>query len=156
MKQENISALLARALAAFVAFVVGWVVYMVAMIVTVYDGVLSLIFQPIIAVLCSVFFVMFALLVGLVLKIPILSRWWRGSRLWVLILIVGSLFIMCFGSSLLASIAENFSNTETGMQYQRLHSNAVLISYFVLIFGIANWPLRNKGSRTNEAAQTKP
>jgi hypothetical protein len=36
-----------------VAFAVGWVVYMIAMLMPTYDGAFSLIFQPIMAALCS-------------------------------------------------------------------------------------------------------
>lgn len=89
-----------RALAIFVAFVVEWIVYMIAMMMTVYDGIISMIFQPIMAVLCSGSFLALALLVGLILRIPVISRWWRSSRLWALTLVLGSLFILCFGSFL--------------------------------------------------------
>ena len=125
-----------------VAFVVGWLVYMIAMLMTVYDGVLSLIFQPIMAALCSGIFVLFALLVGLVLKIPILSRWWHSSRFWVWALIVGGLFVLCFGS--LLGITETYTNPETETQFEGLHHAAALAAYFSLIFAIANWPLSIK------------
>jgi hypothetical protein len=131
-----------RALAIFVAFVVGWIVYMIAMMMTVYDGIISIIFQPIMAVLCSGFFVALALLVGLLLKIPLISRWWRSRRLWALTLVLGSLFVLCFGS--LFEITQVYTDHETGRQFTGLHSAAALSGYFALIFGLANWPFRDK------------
>ena len=68
-----------RSLAILVAFGVGWVVYMVAMVLTVYDGLLSMIFQPILAALWSGCVVSLSLLLGLVLRIPPVSRVWRAS-----------------------------------------------------------------------------
>jgi hypothetical protein len=131
-----------RVLAIFVAFVVGWIVYMVAMMMTVYDGVISMIFQPFMAVLCSGFFVALALLLGLLLKIPLISCWWRSNRLWALTLVLGSLFILCFGSFL--GITQVYTDHETGRQFTGLHSAAALSGYFALIFGLANWPFRDK------------
>jgi hypothetical protein len=74
--------LIARALAVLAAFAVGWVVYMVGMVLTVYDGLLSLIFQPIMAALWSGFVVLLSLLVGLVLRVGPVSRFWNGSGRW--------------------------------------------------------------------------
>lgn len=131
-----------RALAIFVAFVVEWIVYMIAMMMTVYDGIISMIFQPIMAVLCSGSFLALALLVGLILRIPVISRWWRSSRLWALTLVLGSLFILCFGSFL--GVTQVYTDHETGRQFTGLHSAAALGGYFALIFGLSNWPLRAK------------
>lgn len=85
---------LQRSIAALVAFAVGWVVYMVAMVLTVYDGCLSLVFQPFMAAICSGLFVGAALLVGLVFKLPVLGRWWRSSFLWAGAIAAGSLFFL--------------------------------------------------------------
>ena len=131
-----------RALAIFAAFVVGWIGYMIAMMMTVYDGIISMIFQPIMAVLCSGFFVALALLVGLLFRIPMVSRWWLSSRLWALTLVLGSLFILCFGSFL--GITQVYTDPETGRQFTGLHSAAALSGYFAMIFGLANWPFRDR------------
>jgi hypothetical protein len=143
-----------RALAIFVALAVGWIVYMIAMMMTVYDGVLSMIFQPIMAVLCSGFFVGLALLVGLVLRIPFISRWWQASRLWAVALISGSLSILCFGS--LLGITEVYTDHETGRQFTGLHSAAALSAYFAMIFGLANWPFRGKNVEPTAAPNGGP
>jgi len=133
-----------RLLAIGVAYVIGWFVYMIAMMMTVYDGLGSMIFQPIMAALSSGVFVLLAVLVGLVLKIPILSRWWRSSRVWAGILIAGSLFMLCFGSWL--GFGDIYTDFETGRQFKGLHPIAAFSAYFCLIFAIANWPFSSKNT----------
>ena len=41
------SKMLTRLIAMVTAFGLGWIIYMIGMLLTVYDGVLSLIFQPV-------------------------------------------------------------------------------------------------------------
>ena len=67
-----------RVLAVLAAFAVGWVVYMVGMVLTVYDGLLSLIFQPVLAALWSGFVVLLSLVVGLALRARPISRVWNA------------------------------------------------------------------------------
>lgn len=133
-----------RIVAVCAAFAAGWVTYMIAMMMTVYDGLISMIFQPFVAILCSGLCVLLALLVGLILRIPMLSRWWHSSRVWAVALMVISCLVLSLGSSL--GITEVYTDHETGRQFTGLHSAAALSGYFVLIFAIANWPFR---SRTN-------
>jgi hypothetical protein len=82
------------------AWILGWIVYMIAMIVTVYDGLLSLIFQPIMAGLTSTAFVGAALLVGLVFRIPVVRKAWNSSRWCATLSAAGSTLVLCLGSAL--------------------------------------------------------
>ena len=123
-----------------VALFVGWIVYMIAMVMTVYDGLLSIIFQPIIAVICSAFTVGISLLVGLLFKIPVLGRWWRSSMIPAALLVIVSLVILCFGASL--GLRYTFTNPETHQPIEELHPDVALGGYFALVFTIANWPVR--------------
>lgn len=88
---------LLRFACALTAWFVGWVVYMIATILTVYDGVLSLIFQPIMAALWSAVFVAATLLAGMVFRLRALGDIWRSRRIWAVIMISASLFTMCVG-----------------------------------------------------------
>ena len=47
------SRMLARLIAMVAAFGLGWIIYMIGMLVTAYDGVLSLIFQPVMGLIVS-------------------------------------------------------------------------------------------------------
>jgi len=130
---------LLRFACALTAWFVGWVVYMIAMMLTVYDGVLSLIFQPIMAALWSTVFVVAALFAGIVFRLRALGDIWRSSRIWAVAIICASLFTMCVGPY--------FGWTETvkaegGTLVTILHPDLALICYFGLLFAIANWPIR--------------
>jgi len=116
---------------------------MIAMMMTVYDGLLSMIFQPIIAVLCSSLTVGIALLVGLLFKIPALGQWWRVTPIPAALLVIGSLVILCFGSTL--GLRHTFTHPETQQPIVGLRPDAALVGYFVLLFAIANWPVKRKG-----------
>ncbi|MFZ9854921.1 MAG: hypothetical protein ACO3I0_07370 [Limisphaerales bacterium] len=122
------------------AWAIGWLVYMVAMAMTVYDGILSLIFQPIIAVFVSAACVGVALLVGLLFRIPTLGRLWCSNRLIAVGLALLSISVMLFGSSI--GLTETFTDTETGRQFVGLHSAVGLSCYFLLIFAVANFPFQ--------------
>ena len=146
---KNYLRLLMRSVTAVTAWIIAWVVYMIAMMMTVYDGLLSLIFQPIMAALTSTLFVGAALLVGLVFRIPFIGRVWSSSWCWAGLLAVSSLFVLCLGSTF--GMTSMYTNPETGTQFRGIHPVAALGGYFVLIFSIANWPLpvKRKGVAQN-------
>jgi hypothetical protein len=131
-----------RALAILIALAVGWIVYMIAMMMTVYDGLLSMIFQPIIAVICSSLTVGISLLIGLVFKIPVFGRWWRATPIPAALLVIVSLVILCFGSTL--GLRHTFKHPEPQQPIEGLRPDAAMGSYFALLFGIANWPVKPK------------
>lgn len=132
-----------RTLAILTALAVGWAVYMIAMVMTVYDGLLSLLFQPVLALICSTLTVGVALLVGLVFQIPVVGRWWRASRLPAGLLVVASLAILGFGSSL--GLRHTFTHPETKQPVEGLRPDAAVGAYFTLVFALANWPVRRAG-----------
>jgi len=113
---------------------------MIVAVTVAYDSIDSFILQPVIAVLCSAFFVAVALLVGLAFRIPSLSRWWHTTSLWAGVLVVASLFVFCYGWEL--GITETVIDPETGRKFTQLHPAAAAAGYFALIFSLANWPLR--------------
>jgi len=122
------------------ALIAGWIVYMIAMILTIYDGLLSLIFQPIMGLLASVLFVGAALIAGVLFRIPALGRIWRSSWMWAAGVVFSSIFLMCFGSML--GLRQCYLDPETGQQFAGLHSGVALASYFALLFAITHWPLK--------------
>lgn len=133
-----------RSVVILIAWAMGWLVYMIAMVMTVYDGVLSLLFQPIMAAFFSAAFVGIALLIGLILRIPAISRAWRSSRLIAVGLAALSVFLMLFGSSM--GLTQTLTDYRTGSHFVSLHWAVAFGSYFVLLFAIANFPLRKAGA----------
>lgn len=130
-----------RVLAVATAFAVGWIVYMVGMILTTYEGLLSLILQPIMAAVVSGLFVCLALLVGLCLQLS-WFRWWKRGPLPAAVLAGISLGILTFGYFL--GITYVGVHPETDSEVLILHPAAALAGYFGLLFAVANWPVRQQ------------
>lgn len=141
-----------RGVAAAIAFVVGWAAYMIAMVLTVYDGCLSLLFQPIMAALWSSLTVAAALASGLILRLPGLRRWWRSSVLWAASIAGVSLFLLIFGYGL--GLRSTFVDPESGVEFQTLQAGVAIGAYFALSFAIANWPAR--GRRASSQPPDRP
>jgi len=132
--------MLARVIAVVAALVLGWIIYMIGMVLTVYDGMLSLIFQPFMAALASGICVAVALLLGLLLRIPVLSRWWTATSLWAALVAAASLFVLAFGYFI--GLTYVGTNPETGSEVVTLHPAAAMGGYFFFLFAVANWPTR--------------
>ena len=123
-----------------IAWVLGWLVYMIAMVLTVYDGIPSLMFQPIMAAIASALAVGVGLLAGLIFRAPLFGNLWHSSWIWAAMLAGVSILLLCCGKQW--GITETFKDSETGHQYVGLRSSVALMCYFVLIFAVANWPTR--------------
>jgi hypothetical protein len=125
-------------IAAAIAFSIGWNVYMFGTMLMPSQGALALIVQPFLAAFFSMLFVGLALLVGWILKIPPLFRWWTSTRLWAVLVAGSSVFLLAFGQLLgITAIGEN---PKTGGEFVMLHPIAGLCGYFFLLFAVANWP----------------
>ena len=124
------------------AWVVGWVMYMVAMMAMVYDGFLSVVFQAVVAAAVSGVFVAFVLMLGLILRVPSLGRAWNASPRWAVAIAVASVLVMLGGPAV--GIATEYVDPETGRRFLGLHAAAALGSYAALLFAVANWPTRRR------------
>ncbi len=131
-----------RAGCAAAGWIIGFATYMIAMMMTVYDGMTSFILQPIMGAIITTITLGACLIVGLVFHIPRVGRMWR--KLWpvALLLAIGSVLLMCFGSTW--GMATVFTDPETGQQITGLRPDVGISSYVVLVFAIANWPLSFK------------
>ncbi len=121
----------------FAAWALGWLIYMIAMVMTVYAGPLSLIFQPICAAMVSGFCVLLCFLLGFVFEIPVLGSIWKATRWTPRILGLFSTLLLVFGSSF--GLTEIYVDPDTGNSFVRLHSAVAFGSYFVLLFSIVNY-----------------
>jgi hypothetical protein len=135
---DKVPRALLRSAAIGAAWILGWLVYMVAMVLTAYDGLPSLILQPIVAAVSSTVFVGIALLAGLVLRIQPIRRAWTAQCAAMLALL--SLAVMCLGSKL--GLTDVYTFPENGDRFTGLHPAAALSAYFLLLFSVANWPVR--------------
>lgn len=104
------------------AFAGGWFIYMIAMAMTVYDGLLSGIAQSFMAAFFSGIAVCLALALGLLLRVPSIERNWKQTTVWPARLaglgLFGLMLGKWFGIALLTA------------------------SWFTIIFSLTNWPVK--------------
>jgi hypothetical protein len=117
---------------------VGWAVYMVAMAVAAYDGLLSLVFQPICGAVVSALAVGLAALLGLIFLLRCVGQLWRGYPAVAWVAAGTCLSVMAFGSRL--GLTYVYTDPESGRQFLGLHPIAALVSYLLLVFVVTNWP----------------
>lgn len=135
----------------FSGFVLGWLIYMVAMVLTVYDGGLSLIFQPIMAALFSGAFVVAALVVGLPLRAPKIREVWTSVGWWALLLSVAAIGVLIFHAKLGLEI--DGIDPETKEKMKMISPLAGILAYFFAIFPVVNLPEKR---RPNQALLATP
>ena len=101
------------------AMILGTVAYMIAMVMTVYDGPLSLIFQPIIAIILAGI----AAVVLLVLGSPLLHpRIWSALKhVWWLPAIIATLGVLAMIASWHPSLRVGVWDPELRMQVESFH-----------------------------------
>lgn len=124
----------------FCGFVLGWFIYMVAMVLTVYDGVLSLIFQPFLAAIFSGVFVAAAFVLGLALRVPKVRAIWKSLGLWVLLITVAAIGVMIFSGQL--GLQTELVDPQSKEKIRSMSPVAGVICYFLAIFPIVNLPER--------------
>jgi hypothetical protein len=131
----------------FCGFVLGWLIYMVAMVLTVYDGALSLIFQPIMAALFSGVFVAAAFVVGLPLRLPKIRDVWSRFSWWALLISAAAICVLIFHEKL--GLEVDGVDPETKEQMKMMSPLAGLLSYFFAIFPVVNLPGKENASQAN-------
>jgi hypothetical protein len=103
------------------AFIAGFVIYLVAMMMTTYDGVLSLVFQPLLAILVTSLSCACCLALGSPLLFDPVWRTWRKvpAASWILLAISCAIMLLSWHPSLrihvhdpgTGGIAESFNPT---------------------------------------------
>ena len=120
-----------------IAWVIGGAVYLEAVICTVYNGFLSIIFQSIIGAIGSAACVAACLLFGLALRLPVLRRVWsRGMIAPTILAAVGTVLLIY---SVTDSQMGHYTDPETEDRFRTLGYSFVP-GYFALLFAITNWP----------------
>lgn len=133
----------------FCGFVLGWLIYMVAMVLTAYDGITSLIFQPFMAAIFSGLFVAAAYVLGHALRVPKVREAWNSVGLWSLLLTAGAVGIMIFHAQL--GLQTEMVDPESKEKFKTMLPVAAVVCYFFAIFPIVNLPERKK---PNQSAPT--
>lgn len=131
-----LSGLAYRVVAASCALAVAWIISFVWLVAHAYDGFISLIFQPIMALVWSVLTVGLSLLLGLVLKLPPIRKRWSCSFAGAVGATGLAVLVVC---GILGPTVSH-ADAETGELVQMLDPRVALPSYLAPVFAIANWP----------------
>jgi hypothetical protein len=120
------------------AFVLGLVIYMIAMAMTVYDGALSLIFQPIVGSILTGL----ALFALCVFGSPLLigGVWKRWQRVGWLVLLLSVAGIACFVASWHPSLRVQVLDPETNMMVDSFHPVLSIGGWLLAMFGLLFCP----------------
>lgn len=127
---------------AFAAFIAGWVIYMIAVLLMPYTGFETMIgyifIQPILAAITSGVFVFGSLVLGFLLRI-VFGKFWHFGSLVALPIVGICLFFMLFGFFL--GLKSTGYNPETHQPFEMLNVWVALIAYSTLIFAVTNWDI---------------
>ena len=125
----------------FIAWFAGTLAYFLAMGFTVYDGILSLIFQPITGAFYSAAFLLVAVLLGLPLRLTTVRSVWHGGIIGVLV--AGGLAVLGIASifySLSPGHLTAQADPTSGEMFRTGDLFFGLGGFLSLIFGLAHWP----------------
>jgi hypothetical protein len=123
-----------------IAFFAGLAVYMLAMVMTVYDGLMSMIFQPFAGAICSLLGIVAVGLLGLPLYWGPLRSWWWTRGAWLSVVILAA-SIVALGLSWHPSLRIMVRHPELDTDIASFHPALAIGGWLGLLFGIAHTPL---------------
>jgi len=120
------------------AFVAGLTIYMVAMVMTVYDGLLSMVFQPIVGTM----FTAVALGVLTALGTPLLLQpvWQRWRRVWWISIVLLALGLASLVVSWHPSLRVEMSDPEIGGMRESFQPTLAVGGWLAVMFSLAFCP----------------
>ena len=120
------------------AFVLGLAIYMIAMVMTVYDGVASMIFQPIVgSILTALALLALCAGGGPLLITAVWRRWRRVGWLALFITVAG---IVALFASWHPSLRVQVTDPETRMLRDSFHPALAVAGWLAAMFGVAFCP----------------
>lgn len=121
------------------AWIAGWITYMIAMAMTVYDGFPSLLFQPFMGAICASVGVLAVLILGSPLLIPRL--WTAWTKVWwiPIVLVVISVFAMIL--SWFPGFRTTVYDQELQRQVETFHPVLSICGWFGILFSLVWFPV---------------
>jgi hypothetical protein len=116
-----------------VAFAVAWLYYMLAMMMTTYDGILSMILQPIMGAIFAGIAVVLCLLLGLPIRLISAVRQLWG-RFWWLPLFLGAVGFGLMVTSWLPPFRQTVHDYTTGREIETFQPTMVVSGYLLSVF----------------------
>lgn len=123
-----------------IAFFAGLAVYMLAMVMTVYDGLMSMVFQPIAGAICSMLGLVAVGLLGLPLYWGPLRSWWWTRGAWLSVVILAA-SIVALGLSWHPSLRIMVRHPELATDIASFHPALAIGGWLGFLFGLAHMPL---------------
>ena len=120
------------------ALIVGVCYYMLAMAMTVYDGILSLMFQPIIGTICTFIAIALMLLVGLPIRLMrSVNDWWRKH--WWIVLVIGTVACAMMYASWMPQYRTKVFDPEMGVEIDSFHPVLAVGGWLMTIFAVLHF-----------------
>jgi uncharacterized membrane protein YqgA involved in biofilm formation len=120
------------------AILVGAFYYMVAVVMTVYDGFLSFVFQPLMGIAFSVVAILVLLVLGLPLRMSKrLNSWWR--RYWCAPFVVGSIAFGLMLASWIPRFRVTVFDPELQAEVSSFHPALAISGWLLTIFAVLHF-----------------
>ena len=120
------------------ALMVGVCYYMLAMAMTVYDGILSLIFQPIVGTIITSIAIAVLLVLGLPIRhLPRLHQWWRKHGWFVFVL--GTMAFGMMHASWLPPLRIQTTHPDLGTSVDSFHPVLAFGGWMLTIFSVLHF-----------------
>ncbi len=127
-----------------VAWAIAVAVYLVAAVLTVFDGMLSFIFQPIMGIIIGGLSVAACTVAGLLLRLPFLRKPWRFMMILPAVFVAVGVGLLLF-SAMPSQMVQHTQVIDSGPEpYEESYvslGDTAIPGYFALLFALANWPL---------------
>lgn len=135
---RNVCSLMVVVAQVLAAFVVGLGYYLLAMAMTVYDGLMSMILQPIMGAVCTVVVIIMMLVIGLPIRLmKKLNRWW--IRRWWLAMLLGALAFVMMMVSWMPQLRIKLLDPDTGCQIDSFHPPLAITGWMLTIFAVLHF-----------------
>ncbi len=121
------------------AWIAGWITYMIAMAMTVYDGFPSLLFQPFVGAFFATVGVLAVLILGSPLFIP--KLWIAWTKLWWISIVLAVISVFAMIISWFPGFRITVYDQELQRQVETFHPALSICGWFGMLFSLAWFPL---------------
>lgn len=120
------------------AMIVGVCYYMLAVVMTDYDGILSIIFQPIMGAILSAIAILFLLIIGLPIRlIKRMNIWWKAH--WWLPFVIGTLAFAMMVLSWIPYFRIKVMHPELGVMVDTFHPVLAIVGWLLTLFAVLHF-----------------
>jgi hypothetical protein len=120
------------------ALIIGVCYYTLVMAMTVYDGILSMIFQPIMGAIFTTIAIVIMLIAGLPIRfIRLLNTWWRQH--WWIVFVIGAVAFGMMYASWMPQYRIKVFDPEMNMEVDSFHPALAISGWMMTIFAVLHF-----------------